>query len=94
MLSIDIGTDGFRGPENLFSDPELWPGRVIAMNLARVGTGEGPDLDLLNNIDVAGPAPNLCGGGVRNVADLDAIQVWARKARCSPPRFIRKHHPK
>jgi phosphoribosylformimino-5-aminoimidazole carboxamide ribotide isomerase len=72
VLSVDTGSDGFRGPQTLFTDAALWPRRVIAMNLPRVGTGEGPDLTLLNDVVArAGDRDVYAAGGVRNIADLD-----------------------
>ncbi|HLC09352.1 MAG TPA: HisA/HisF-related TIM barrel protein [Methyloceanibacter sp.] len=74
VLSIDIGREGYQGPENIFTTSELWPDRVIAMNLPRVGTEEGPDLDLLNDIVArAGDRAVYAAGGVRNIDDLDII---------------------
>jgi phosphoribosylformimino-5-aminoimidazole carboxamide ribotide isomerase len=76
VLSLDIGPDGERGPEPLFSDPALWPGRLVAIDLARVGTGDGPDLDRLRTIlDVADGRAVFSGGGVRDAADLAAIKA-------------------
>src|SRR5262245_8733764 len=50
VLSLDIDGGGFRGPLDILANAALWSGRVIAMNLARVGTQEGPDIDLLTDI--------------------------------------------
>ena len=44
VLSLDFDAGGRRGPDGLFDDPALWPQRVIAMNLSRVGTDQGPDI--------------------------------------------------
>jgi HisA/HisF family protein len=74
VLSLDFGTDGSRGPEPLFSDPALWPKRLIAMDLTRVGADTGPDVDRLRTIlDVAGGRAVFAAGGVRNARDLAAI---------------------
>ena len=74
VLSIDIGRDGFQGPKNIFTSSELWPHRVIAMNLSRVGTEQGPDLDLLSKIiSRAGNCAVYAAGGVRNIGDLDTV---------------------
>jgi HisA/HisF family protein len=76
VLSLDRGPDGERGPEPLFSDPGLWPNRLVAIDLARVGTGEGPDIDRLRGIlDMAHGRAVFSGGGVRNAADLAAIKA-------------------
>jgi phosphoribosylformimino-5-aminoimidazole carboxamide ribotide isomerase len=49
---------------------------VIALDLARVGSGEGPDLGLV--AEVLGTDPGLhvlAGGGVRGAGDLRALQA-------------------
>jgi len=74
VLSLDYGTDGSRGPEPLFSDPSLWPLRLIAMDLTRVGTDTGPDIERLKSVlDVASGSAVYAAGGVRNARDLAAI---------------------
>ena len=74
VLSLDFGTDGSRGPEPLFSDPALWPKRLIAMDLTRVGADTGPDVDRLKAIiAVADGRAVFAAGGVRNAQDLAAI---------------------
>jgi phosphoribosylformimino-5-aminoimidazole carboxamide ribotide isomerase len=74
MLSLDFGTDGSRGPEPLFSDPALWPQRLIAMDLTRVGADSGPDVDRLKAIiAVADGRAVFAAGGVRDARDLAAI---------------------
>ena len=74
VLSLDYGTDGSRGPEPLFSDPALWPLRLIAMDLTRVGTDTGPNVELLKSVlDVASGSAVYAAGGVRNARDLAAI---------------------
>ena len=51
------------------------PRRVVAMTLARVGSGEGPDLLRLAAIKaLAGPNRAVyAAGGVRDTGDLDAL---------------------
>ncbi len=74
VLSLDFGTDGSRGPEPLFSDPALWPSRLIAMDLTRVGADTGPDVDRLKAIlAVADGRAVFAAGGVRNARDLAAL---------------------
>jgi HisA/HisF family protein len=74
VLSLDYGTDGRRGPDPLFSDPELWPNRLIAMDLTRVGADTGPDTDRLKTIlDVADGRAVFAAGGVRDARDLAAL---------------------
>jgi phosphoribosylformimino-5-aminoimidazole carboxamide ribotide isomerase len=46
-------------------------GSVIVIDLARVGTGAGPDLELISRVRRAVPGVTLlAGGGVRGVTDL------------------------
>jgi phosphoribosylformimino-5-aminoimidazole carboxamide ribotide isomerase len=74
VLSLDYGTDGSRGPEPLFSDPALWPRRLIAMDLTRVGAGAGPDVDRLKTVlGLAAGRAVYAAGGVRNRDDLAAL---------------------
>jgi phosphoribosylformimino-5-aminoimidazole carboxamide ribotide isomerase len=74
VLSLDFGTDGSRGPEPLFSDPALWPNRLIAMDLTRVGADTGPDVGRLKGIlDLADGRAVFAAGGVRNARDLTAL---------------------
>lgn len=75
-LSLDFDAAGNRGPEPLFNDPSLWPGRVIVMSLAKVGTGTGPDLERVERyIGAAGHCRIYAAGGVRNARDLTAIMA-------------------
>jgi HisA/HisF family protein len=74
VLSLDFDEKGRRGPEALFADASLWPSRAIVMNVGRVGTEGGPDLDRLRSIvAVAGKPAIFAAGGVRHAADLAAI---------------------
>ena len=43
VLSLDYRGDDFVGPAALLSNVDAWPSRMIAMTLARVGSGLGPD---------------------------------------------------
>jgi phosphoribosylformimino-5-aminoimidazole carboxamide ribotide isomerase len=49
-------------------------GTIIALDLARVGTGRGPDIEMLARLRSAAPGVTLmAGGGVRDAADLDRL---------------------
>jgi phosphoribosylformimino-5-aminoimidazole carboxamide ribotide isomerase len=75
-LSLDFRGDTFIGPPGLLDDAALWPGRVIVMTLARVGSGEGPDTQRLAEIVArAGARRVYAAGGVRHVADLHALRA-------------------
>lgn len=74
-LSLDFRGDAFLGPPELLADANLWPRRVIVMTLARVGSGEGPDLARLASIVTrAGAREVFAAGGVRNAEDVKALQ--------------------
>jgi HisA/HisF family protein len=74
VLSLDFDAAGRRGPAPLFDDPALWPARIIAMSLAMVGTGMGPDLDRIEEVVAAAEGRAIyAAGGVRDARDLGAI---------------------
>lgn len=74
-LSLDFRGDSFLGPRALLDDASLWPERVIVMTLARVGAGEGPDLQRVAAIvGRAGARRVYAAGGVRHLADLEALR--------------------
>lgn len=76
VLSLDFRGDAFQGPEEILSDPKVWPRRVIVMTLARVGSGAGPDLARLGAIrTISGGREIYAAGGVRDAADLAALKA-------------------
>ena len=71
LLSLDYGPEGPRGPEELHARPDLWPEAVIVMTLARVGAGQGPDMERLSAILARAEGRRVyAAGGVRDVDDL------------------------
>ena len=54
-------TTASTGRRRCWPSPEHWPQRVIVMTLARVGSGEGPDLARLADVAHGGRAGRLCG---------------------------------
>jgi HisA/HisF family protein len=71
ILSLDFDAAGFRGPAELEKQPALWPKRVIAMTLARIGAGAGPDFERLALIKArAGRREVYAAGGLRGAEDL------------------------
>jgi phosphoribosylformimino-5-aminoimidazole carboxamide ribotide isomerase len=73
-LSLDYRGDDFVGPAELPSDIDMWPSRVIAMTLARVGSRMGPDWERLEATNNAGRGRRVyAAGGVRDVHDLVAL---------------------
>jgi phosphoribosylformimino-5-aminoimidazole carboxamide ribotide isomerase len=76
VLSLDFRGHAFQGPEEILADPSLWPRRVIVMTLARVGSGDGPDLTRFAEIrSIAGKREIYAAGGVRDGADLSALKA-------------------
>lgn len=74
VLSLDFDSSGQKGPAALFEDPALWPERIVAMNLARVGSETGPDLERLRPIvEAAAGRAVYAAGGVRNAQDLARV---------------------
>ncbi len=71
VLSLDFQGERRLGAHALFAEPERWPERVIAMTLARVGGGGGPDLQRLRELRAVAPDRRLyAAGGVRDLGDL------------------------
>jgi phosphoribosylformimino-5-aminoimidazole carboxamide ribotide isomerase len=74
ILSLDYRGDAFQGPREILDAPSAWPGKVIVMTLARVGSGAGPDLDRLAEVRRIAPGRRIyAAGGVRDVDDLGAL---------------------
>jgi phosphoribosylformimino-5-aminoimidazole carboxamide ribotide isomerase len=75
ILSLDYRGDAFLGPAAMLSDAADWPGKIIAMTLARVGSANGPDLDRLSAIRARAPDKLIyAAGGVRDPSDLAALR--------------------
>jgi phosphoribosylformimino-5-aminoimidazole carboxamide ribotide isomerase len=71
ILSLDFKHGDFLGPKELLENASIWPRRMLAMNLAHVGSGLGPDFTLLENLKYRRRDCELyAAGGVRNSADL------------------------
>ncbi|WP_181702749.1 HisA/HisF-related TIM barrel protein [Chthonobacter albigriseus] len=74
VLSLDFKGETYAGPPTLL-DPACWPEDVIVMTLGRVGTGGGPDLNRLRDIQGAGARRVFAAGGVRGPADLETLKA-------------------
>jgi len=75
VLSLDTRGAERLGPAALHDDPSLWPPEVIAMTLAQVGAGRGPDLAALAALQARAPDRRLyAAGGVRGPDDLRALR--------------------
>src|SRR5262245_21304660 len=71
ILSLDFRDGRFLGPTELRDRPQLWPQRLIAMTLSRVGSDTGPDFALLDHLRAQSPGKNIfAAGGVRGGEDL------------------------
>lgn len=74
LLSLDYGPEGPRGPGELHANAALWPEAVIVMTLARVGAGQGPDLERLAAILKRAEGRRVyAAGGVRDADDLHRL---------------------
>ncbi len=74
VLSLDFRGEDFLGPAAILTETALWPVRVIAMTLARVGGGAGPDFARLAEITARAEGRAVyAAGGVRDAADLAAL---------------------
>lgn len=75
ILSLDMRGAERLDPAGLFDRPELWPADLIVMTLARVGSGQGPDLEALGDVLARAPGRRVwAAGGVRGAADLAALR--------------------
>ena len=74
LLSLDRSGNDLLGCAALFERRQLWPDRIIHMNLGVVGTGGGPDwagLEALRN--EAADYAVFAAGGVRDENDLSRL---------------------
>jgi phosphoribosylformimino-5-aminoimidazole carboxamide ribotide isomerase len=75
VLSLDYRGDDPLGPAALHVDASLWPGEVIVMTLARVGTASGPDCERIETVRGRKPeAAVYAAGGVRGPQDLARLK--------------------
>lgn len=71
ILSLDYRGDRLIGPPDLWDQAADWPSRIIAMTLARVGSGAGPDLARLDEVKAHARGREIfAAGGVRGGEDL------------------------
>jgi phosphoribosylformimino-5-aminoimidazole carboxamide ribotide isomerase len=75
ILSLDFRDGDFLGPSSLLVDTMTWPQRVLAMNLAHVGSDLGPDFRLLEKLQRLEPNTSLyAAGGIRDKDDLAELK--------------------
>jgi len=70
ILSLDFKQGFFLGDETLLSQPKNWPNYIIAMNLDRISSQQGPDLTLLAELSSQSNSQIVAAGGVRDGNDL------------------------
>jgi len=76
ILSLDHLDGRFRGAPEILEQPQRWPELVIHMNLNRVGTGAGPDLGGLRQLqERIGSKRIVAAGGVRGWSDLLSLET-------------------
>lgn len=81
VLSLDARGAQPLGPARIFDEPANWPRRVIAMALAAVGAGRGPDLDWLGTVrhwlgalrEARPDVAVYAAGGARDLHDLERL---------------------
>jgi phosphoribosylformimino-5-aminoimidazole carboxamide ribotide isomerase len=75
VLSLDFRDGSIIGPERLLVESDLWPKRVILMNLTRVGSGKGPDLTFLNRFTSRHQETDFyAAGGIRCERDIEILE--------------------
>lgn len=81
LLSLDRRAGAVLDAAGAWRRPAQWPRRVIVMSLDRVGTSEGPDLELLAGVRSLAPNAQWIGaGGIRDEADLRAAAAAGASA--------------
>ncbi len=74
ILSLDFQTKTFLGHQDLLEKTDLWPERIIIMSLSHVGSNNGPDYNLISDIQkIAGDRKIYVAGGVRHEDDLQTL---------------------
>jgi phosphoribosylformimino-5-aminoimidazole carboxamide ribotide isomerase len=68
---VKLGVDGCKSPMCLLREfKEMGVSGLIVLDLARVGSGEGVNVDFLRKVLAAVPMDVYVGGGVRDIKDL------------------------
>ncbi len=75
LLSLDYRNGETLGPA-WTREPSFWPGRVIVMELARVGAQAGPAVTLIESLRaLRDDVTFIAAGGVRDRTDLAALDA-------------------
>lgn len=82
ILSLDEMGGKVLGPTSLLERPELWPDRVILMNLSRVGSEGGPDFAGMQRMLTEHSAGHqfIAAGGIRDLSDLARLKLMGLSA--------------
>jgi phosphoribosylformimino-5-aminoimidazole carboxamide ribotide isomerase len=86
ILSLDFSAQGEPlGSEKLFNQQNLWTPQIILMMLARVGSGQGVDLDKLIYYQQLNPKVEfIASGGIRSINDVLALKkIGIKKVLCA-----------
>lgn len=71
ILSLDRHGGEKLDPSGCLDAPQLWPSRLIVMNLLRVGSRQGPDVAAVAQVRGLAPQAQVIGaGGIDSDADL------------------------
>ena len=91
LLSPDPALAGLDAADALARLADAGAREAIVLDLARVGSGEGPDVALLGELHARFPDVELlAGGGVRDAADLRALADAGRGRRARRDRAARR----
>ncbi|MCQ8105696.1 HisA/HisF-related TIM barrel protein [Methylomonas sp. SURF-2] len=75
VLSLDYKNQQAIGLPEWFEQSQFWPDQVIVMSLSRVGSGEGPDLKKLTELQRLHPSKHfIAAGGIRDIDDLKELK--------------------
>ncbi len=79
VLSLDYSATSAMGIAELHNAARFWPDDTICMTLNAVGNTQGVDLERLNNLMLLNRARKnhshlYAAGGVRNMADIEALE--------------------
>jgi len=75
ILSLDFSNNILHGPDRILEETCNWPRKVIIMNLALVGSKQGPDFHRLGLFGSKWPNKEfIAAGGIRDERDLDELK--------------------
>jgi phosphoribosylformimino-5-aminoimidazole carboxamide ribotide isomerase len=75
VLSLDRRGTELLDRAGCWTNPTLWPARVIVMTLECVGADQGPDLDTFAQVRAQAAGRHFIGaGGIRDARDLSAAR--------------------